>query len=341
MLTAGVRAGQQALDRMVMLIGAAADAQAAEGLGRGAHGTLLGDGHAVGGRAARREVDRARLLGDLPLVAAAVSAGRIGAGQVDAIVLAAKGLTGDDLAMLDCQALIDAAVSLPADVFARHVRRVVETINGDDGLDDSRDRRARSSWKHWFDERTGLGHVHGEFDPERYEAIVGSVEAELTRLANQGDVTKNQSLAADATYNLLTGVSGASGSGRPHISVVIDWETFTRNSHDRSVRETAGGHSLAPESIFRLACDAVLQRVVLDALGVPINVGRRYRTATDAQWIAVRAIYRSCVWAGVTRRSLGASYTMCTSGNTVGEPICATSFRCVTGIIMRCMKAGG
>ncbi len=281
-----------------MMIAAAADAQAAEGLGRGAHGTLLGDGHAVRGRAARREADRARLLGDLPLVAAAVTAGRIGAGQVDAIVLAVKGLTGDDLAMLDCQALVDAAVSMPVDTFARRVRLMVEAIKGDDGLGDSNDRRAQSTWKHWFDEATGLGHVHGEFDPERYEAILGSVEAELTRLANQGEVTKSQSLAADAAYNLLTGVSGASGSGRPHVSVVVDWETFNNGSHGRSVRETAGGHRLAPESISRLACDAVLQRIVLDPLGVPVNVGRRYRTATDAQWKATRAIYRSCVWAG-------------------------------------------
>ncbi len=281
-----------------MLIGAAAHAQAAEGLGRGAHGVLLGDGHAVRGRTVRREVDRVRVLVGLPLVGAAVAAGRIGSGQVDAITLAAKGLSADELSLLDSGGLVEAAVSLPVDVFARHVRRVVEEIKGDDGLGDSRDRRARSSWKHWFDEHTGMGHVRGEFDPERYEAIVGSVEAELTRLANQGEVSKDHRLAADAAFNLLTGSSSGHRSGRPHISVVVDWETFRNGSHDQSVRETTGGHSLAPESISRLACDAVLQRIVLDPLGVPVNVGRRYRTATDAQWKAVRAIYRSCVWAG-------------------------------------------
>lgn len=45
-----------------------------------------------------------------------------------------------------------------------------------------------------------------------------------------------------------------------------------------------------------MLCDAVLRRITLDDRGVPINVGRRYRTATDAQWAATKAIYDSCGW---------------------------------------------
>ncbi len=300
-LTAGVRAGQQALDRMVTQIASTADAHAVDGRGRGAQGVLLGDGHAVRGRTAHRETDRARTSTALSKVAAAVAAGRVGGAQVDAITFSAKGLAPDQFESLNTDGLVEAAVSMPADVFARHVRQMVENIKGDAGLADAKKRRARTSWKHWFDERTGMGHVHGEFDPERYESIVGSVEAELTRLSNQGGVSKNAQLAADAAYNLLTGSAARGGSGRPHISVVVDWETFSNGSHESSVRETADGHPLARESIARLACDAVVQRIVLDPDGVPINVGRQYRTATDAQWKALRAIDRSCVWAGCDR----------------------------------------
>ena len=78
--------------------------------------------------------------------------------------------------------------------------------------------------------------------------------------------------------------------------MIVDWDTFTSGSHDGSVRETCGGHRLPPESISRLACDATIQRVRLDANGVPIDVGRRYRTATDAQWQAIRSVYRTCAW---------------------------------------------
>ncbi len=300
-LIASVRDGQRALDRLVMLIGMAAEGHAAESRGRGAVGTLLGDGRRVRGRTAHREAERARAVAKFSRLESAVASGRIGTAQVDAITLAVKNLTEDEQQLLVTDELIDTAANQPADAFARHIRREAERVRGDHGLRDTRRRQARSSWKHWFDERTGMGHVHGEFDPERYEAIIGSVEREVTRLANQGGVAKDQRLAADAAFGLLTRASAGNTAVRPHISVVVDWETFTRGAHDGSVREAADGHRLPAESVSRLACDAVVQRVVLDSHDVPVNVGRRYRTATDAQWQAVRAIYRSCTWHGCDR----------------------------------------
>ncbi len=300
-LVAGVRDGQMACDRLLVLVAAAADQHARQSKGRGAVGTLLGDGRKVRGRTAHREAERARTVSKLGGLAAAVESGRMGAAHIDAISAAIKGLSDDELMLLDTASLIDAAGSLPVDVFAKQVRREAERIRGDSGLGDAKQRRARSSWKHWFDERTGMGHVHGEFDPERYEAIIGSVEAELTRLANKGGVSKGSRLAADAAYGLLTGRPQTKQSGRPHISVVVDWETFSRGDHDGSIRETGDGHLLPPESVARLACDAILQRVVLDSRGLPVDVGRRHRTATDAQWRAARAIYRTCAWHGCDR----------------------------------------
>ena len=294
-LVAGVRDGQEAFDRLLILVANSAEEHALESKGRGAIGTLLADGRRVRGRTARREVERARTVSKLSQVRAAVFSGDVGTAEIDAISAACKRLSEEEVALLASAELIEAASSLPVDVFARHVRLRADQIRGDADLGHTRERQARSRWKHWFDERTGMGHLHGEFDPERYEAIIGSVEAELTRLANAGGVTKNSRLAADAAFGLLTGRQHGR-PGRPHISVVVDWDTFTGRAHDDSMRETADGHPLPPESLARLACDAVLQRVTLDRRGVPVNVGRRYRTATDAQWQAVRAVYRTCAW---------------------------------------------
>ncbi len=297
-LTAAARLGQQAIESLLMRVGVAADRRAADGddpTGSGAHGTLLGDGRRVRGATARREAARSKTAAAMRRVGAAVERGELGGAQVDAITNAAKDLSPNQLEQLDSDGLVESARRDPADVFAAKVRREAERIRGDHGLSDTKRRQAASRWRHWFDERTGMGVLHGEFDPERYEAIVNAVDAHVTNLANQGGVNKTPGLAATAAFELLTGAA-KSGGGRPHLSVIVDWETFTYGAHAESVRETCAGHSLPPDSLSRLLCDATIQRVVVDKRSVPLNVGRKHRTATDAQWQAIRATYRSCAW---------------------------------------------
>ena len=299
-LTAGVRDGQATLDRLLIRIGVAADVHDDEHRGRGAQGTLLGDGSRVRGHTARKEAARARTARAMNHVSDAVDEGRIGAAQVDAITNAAAGLTPEQQQELNTPEMIDAAAEMPADTFARVVRDEVERIKGDHGLADTVKRRNESRWKQWVDENTGMHKIFAEFDPERGEAISNAVQAQLTRLANEGGLTKDAGLAAEAAFQLLTG--RATGSlGVPHISVIVDRQTMSHGSHDDSVRETVGGALLPPESVARLACNAVIQKVVVDERGLPVDVGRKHRTATDAQWLATKAIYRSCAWDGCER----------------------------------------
>lgn len=295
-LTQAARAGQQAIETLLMRVGVAADRLAAAGrTERDAHGVLLGDGRVVRGRTARREADRAKTAAELGRIGNAVEQGRLGGAHVDAIGQAAKGLTLEQRQRLNSDELIELAESTPVDVFVRHVRQEAERIKGDYGLADTLAKQTASTWKHWLDDRTGMGTIHAEFDPERYETIVNIVEQQVSRLANRGGVAKTANLAATAAFELLTG-KAKPVRGLPHINVVIDHQTLAEGARDGSIRETGGGHQLAPESISRLACDAVLQRVVLDQRGVAINVGRKHRTATDAQWQATRAMYRTCAW---------------------------------------------
>jgi len=302
-LTSGARVAQTAIESLLMRIGVAADRLVTDGhdtSGSGAHGTLLGDGRRVRGSTARREAARSRIAATMSKLGDAIDRGEIGGAQVDAITTATKDLTPDQQQELDTDELIDAARREPADVFAAKVRREAERIKGDHGLAATKHRQAASRWRHWFDERSGMGKICAEFDPERYESIVNAVEAHLARLANRGGVTKTPNMAATAAHELLTGAS-IRGGGRPHINLVVDWETFTTGAHATSLRETCGGHPVPPETISRLACDATIRRIVLDQRSVPIKVGRRHRTATDGQWQAIRATYRTCAWSPCDR----------------------------------------
>ncbi len=298
-LTAAIRSAQQSLDVILVEIAMVAEAQAQECRGRGAHATLLGDGAHVQGRTARCEARRSQLATEFSAIAGALRSGDVSTAHVDAIVRAVDSLDDEQRSRVDMDAIVAMARAQPIDLFCRTIRREIDRIRGDHGLGTTRNDQARSRWTHWFDDRTGMGHVHGEFDAERYESIVGSVEAKLTRLANDGGFTKNANLAATAAFNLLTGNGGRrSGTGRPLLSVLVDWKTLTEGPHPLTLSETAAGWPLPPASAARLACDAILQRLVIDEHGVPINVGRKHRTATDAQWQAAKAMYRTCVWQG-------------------------------------------
>jgi len=290
-----VRSSQRTLEQILTRVASAADALDGSG-----HGVLLGDGQAVAGRTARRELERALLIQELPAVGEAVGFGRIGGEQLDLLVRAARDVGPECHDALSASDLIKAAASEPVDSFARRLRGIVDLLKGDHGRGDALARPKASSWRSWFDHRTGMGHMHGTFDPERHEAIQNSLEAHLTRLANESGLEKNPNLAAAAAFELLT-QSEHGGPGRRHIGVVVDWETFVCGGHADSVRETVDGRPLPPETISRIACDAVIQRIVLDQRGVPVNVGRRYRTATDAQWQAARAVHRTCAWYGCDR----------------------------------------
>ena len=164
---------------------------------------------------------RAKVCDLLPDVQAALAAGQLTAGHVDALVacygsLDAAGRT--ELAGLQ-PTLIANASTMPIDAFDRDVRRLARLLSPDDGLSELERNRRNRKVRRWKDRDTGVCHTHLELDAET-DAKVGSaldaaVAAARSKLQDP-DVTFDQ-LQSDALVALITrphGDAATSPSGR-------------------------------------------------------------------------------------------------------------------------------
>jgi hypothetical protein len=307
---ATLRAVQFAVGASVVRCGVRSDRLASAGRGAPARDLLLGVGR-VRGSTARREAQWATLSARSPELEAAMGSARFGPDHLDALVRRLGRIDDEHLDRVRFGSLLVDGGDLPADTFDAALRIAVQACAKPSEDEPSRQEptseaeclRAESAARTWVDPRTGMGHLVAQFDPERYEEIVNRLQAHTVTLANRSEqpVSLNANLAAAALHELLCGAEGARRSGLPSISVIVDHQTLAGGLHDRSVAETADGHGLSADALSRLCCDAVLQQVALDERGVPLSVGRRHRTATSQQWTALRALYRSCAWAGCDR----------------------------------------
>jgi len=64
---------------------------------------------------------------------------------------------------------------------------------------------------------------------------------------------------------------------------------------------TEDGLEVSASAVRRLACDADLIRVLLDAEGCVLDVGRSHRLVTAPIWTALLARDRHCTFPGCTR----------------------------------------
>ncbi len=294
--TSGIRNLERAAASLKLRIGQRANQLAAAGAGADAGAVLLGVGDVSAGTA-RKEAARADVVDTMPSLGSALADGLVGAEHLDAIARTARSLdepTRQALAGLQ-DGLVEAAGRMPVDTFNRHLRREVDRIRHDHGLSRALQQRARSELKYWID-KDGMGQLHATLDPERYAVAVEAIDRQMTAVANAADgpVTKGPHLAVEALMDLISHGNGR--HGRAHVTLVVDAETALHGPHEHSVRQTVDGAELPPETIDRFCCDAVIRKVVIDKRGVPIDVGRSARTATDGQWAALKAIHSTCGW---------------------------------------------
>lgn len=295
-----VRAAQRSLDGVVVQLGMRANVLAADGRSAPAEEAVR-DAGAVSARQARKEAKRAETAEALPQVREAIVSGQVSGEHIDAFARLTAELSDDQQRRLDHDQVMVEAAALPVETFERYLRRIVQQLTKDHGgREETTAKQAASALRHWFDHEAGMGKLFATLDPELYERITTAIEQQSAAMATKSGETKNANLAARALGDVVSNSGDAGGAGRraPSITVVVDHRTFADGPHAETICQTEGGHHISPESVARMCCDAVVRRVALDRRGVPINVGRKHRTATDAQWAALKAVYATCAWDG-------------------------------------------
>jgi hypothetical protein len=107
-----------------------------------------------------------------------------------------------------------------------------------------------------------------------------------------------------AHHALDTDLPPASHGTRPRVAVTIDAHTLHGHPAGAGVGVTDDGLELPGTVIRRLACDSDLVRVLLDAHGSVLDVGRTQRLVTPAIWTALVARDHHCAFPGCTRPPL-------------------------------------
>jgi hypothetical protein len=89
------------------------------------------------------------------------------------------------------------------------------------------------------------------------------------------------------------------------VTVTIDAASIRDHDGDvpggSGVGVTDDGLEVSAAAVRRMACDCDLIRVLLDADGCPLDVGRTHRLVTPAIWTALVARDRHCAFPGCTR----------------------------------------
>ncbi len=258
---------------------------------RSAAGWLVANLRLATGEAHHR-VKVARQTAQMPIANAAWQEGCINSRHVDALTKVRHGADADaEFAEFEA-ALVDVALTgRPEDVanVGRQWRDALDDHLDRDGSEptkkeDAEHERRRANFSRSLD---GIGILDGTFDAEGAEIIDTALRRCYERNHQEGDPRTPSQQRADAIVDIFRHYLDHQhrGANRPHLLVVVDGASLAGEAAGRC--ETISGYQLHPESVRRLACDAFIQRIVLDSDGVPLDMGRATRTFTPDQYRAI------------------------------------------------------
>ncbi len=238
----------------------------------------------------------------LPLVADALESGRIGWEHVRTIVELANPRIIDTV-VANQELLIGLAERCRFEPWRGEVRSLARLWDQDGGYDPNEDPNAnRLSYGTTLD---GLLTLAATLTGEHAEVVAQAIETKTDELHRRAlrdheaceeiEVPSRSTLRALALTELIRQALGidleSSRGPKVEATMVVD-------ADDPTVATNPDGVRLADGTTRVLRCDAEIHALVVDRLGVPLDLGRHVRWASDGQRRAVRHRDGGCVFAG-------------------------------------------
>jgi hypothetical protein len=255
-------------------------------------------------RESRAAVAFARTLHRLPLLATALAAGQVTAAHVR--TLAANTRTLPAGLVTDSEAfLVDAATKLDSARYGVFLRQWV-AVTAPGRYEADSERRYDSRWLTLATTYDGMGALQGMLHPEATHLLASALDALLA--ANPADDPRSRrQQRADALIDLVElarahDLLPTPGPHRPEVVVHAPAATAT-GEPGAPPASLDGTGPLTPAEFARISCDATWRRLILDAMAVPLSLGRATRGIPTGlrKFVALRDGH--CRYPGCARRA--------------------------------------
>lgn len=193
--------------------------------------------------------------------------------------------------------VVDAALEHSAEGFVAWLRIWDAEVDLERGRDLAVGLHAQRALR-LFDRSGDLGELRGALPPALFDALKRTLESIDTELRRRPDADRSAThpqRMADALVEMMHRANAgdaAAGSLRTAVVVLIELRDLLDGTGHGT---TVDGTPIDIATVRAMAADGHLLPLVLGVDGVPLELGRAQRYATDHQWLALLARDRGCV----------------------------------------------
>ncbi|MYA75274.1 MAG: DUF222 domain-containing protein [Acidimicrobiaceae bacterium] len=244
-------------------------------------------------REAKRDVEAAVQFEDLPATSGALETGEIPQGHARLIARASG--EGE----IDEAVLIESAKQQSFDEFAKTVRRHQQDQSKDDGQSILDRQRKNRKARIFESPETGMFVLSAEFDQITGARIATALSAKTNKLWREEDPKARRTppeLMADALAELILEPGNGKTQGT-NLLVIADFDVIKQQLVNARL---ADGSAIPISELHRLALEAEILPSILNTRAQNMWLGRKRRTASEAQRVALIARDQRCIGCAAT-----------------------------------------